>query len=74
MVVALQKAGFSRKPLSRLALIQEFIDRAEAPHGLSLNIGCKETSIGDVNLDIDGSPDIKSTVLFLPFRDRKSVV
>jgi len=40
--------------------------------GLSLNIGCKETRFGDVNLDINLQviPDVVADALHLPFRDR----
>ena len=58
----------SRTPVSRLDLVQQFAEGTNAPPGLSVNIGCKETSIGDVNLDIAGSPDVKGSVLSLPFK------
>ena len=56
------------RQLTRLSLIQELVEGSGAPLGKSANIGCKETSLGDVKLDIDGHPDIKGTVLSLPLR------
>lgn len=39
--------------------------------GPSLNIGCKETRLGDVNIDVDKDihPDIVADVLHLPFKN-----
>jgi SAM-dependent methyltransferase len=51
-----------------LELIRGFAKAANAPAGLSVNIGCKETSDGDVNLDISGHPDVRASALFLPFK------
>jgi len=56
------------RPVSRLELIHELVEEADVPPGLSVNIGCKETSYGDVNLDIAGYPDVRASVLFLPFK------
>jgi len=54
--------------VSRLELVREIAERANVPSGLSVNIGCKDTSNGDVNLDISGHPDVRASVLFLPFK------
>jgi len=54
--------------LSRLGLIEEVSREAQASPGFSINIGCKDTRLGDVNVDISGHPNIRGSVLFLPFR------
>src|SRR6266851_2487086 len=58
------RSASSQPPLSRLDLILQLVKRVDAPPGFSVNIGCKETSTGDVNLDIVGRPDVKGSVLF----------
>ncbi|HVH15853.1 MAG TPA: methyltransferase domain-containing protein [Candidatus Angelobacter sp.] len=42
--------------------------RARRPSGLVLNLGCKETRLGDINVDIRGRPDIRASALYLPFK------
>jgi SAM-dependent methyltransferase len=54
--------------LSRLELVEELSRQAQGSPGLSINIGCKDTRFGDINIDIRGHPSIKGSVLFLPFR------
>ena len=51
----------------RLRVIKEL---AQGVNGLSLNIGCKQTRFGDINLDIDTntSSDIIADALNLPFK------
>jgi SAM-dependent methyltransferase len=49
-------------------LVEGLVDKLKTPIGLSLNIGCKETSLGDIGLDIGGRPDVKGSALALPFR------
>jgi len=52
----------------RLRIIKEYTSKIK---GFSLNIGCKETSFGDVNIDIDHNTcsDSIADVLNLPFKD-----
>lgn len=52
----------------RLRVIKELSSDIQ---GLSLNVGCKETRFGNINLDIDPNinPDIVGDVLNLPFSD-----
>lgn len=57
------------KPLARIDLIRGITEQVESPPGLILNLGCKETRLGDINADIEGFPDLKANALFLPFRD-----
>jgi len=54
--------------VTRLSLIRDLMESSGAPQGHSANIGCKETSLGDVKVDIDGHPDVKGSVLSLPLR------
>jgi SAM-dependent methyltransferase len=54
--------------LSRLGFIEKLTREAQGSSGLSINIGCKDTRLGDINIDISGRPGIKGSVLFLPFR------
>lgn len=67
--VANAKAASKKRRLSRLELIEELSRQAQGAPGLSINIGCKETRLGDVNIDINGRPDVRASVLFLPFRE-----
>lgn len=53
---------------TRISLICKLVRDSPAPSGASLNIGCKQTRLGDVRLDITGNPDVKGSVLALPFR------
>src|SRR5438034_9426939 len=57
-----------RRHLTRLSLIKEYAETSTTPPGVSVNIGCKATTLGDVKLDIAGQPDVKGSVLSLPFR------
>ena len=57
-----------RRHLTRLSLIKEYAETSIIPPGVSVNIGCKATTLGDVKLDIAGQPDVKGSVLSLPFR------
>lgn len=57
------------KAFSRLELIQKTVGQAERPEGAVLNLGCKDTRIGNINVDISGFPDIRASALFLPFRE-----
>ncbi len=57
------------KRLSRLELIEELSRGAQKSSGLSINIGCKDTRLGDINIDISGHPNVRASVLFLPFRE-----
>jgi len=61
--------------LSRIDLIREIVGLVEAPRGLILNLGCKETRLGNINVDISGLPEVRADALFLPFRaDAFSIV
>lgn len=57
-----------KKRLTRLELIEELTRKTRGSSGFSINIGCKDTRLGDINFDISGRPNIKGSVLFLPFR------
>ncbi len=68
--VASSKTVSKKKRRSRLELIEELTREAQGSPGVSVNIGCKNTRFGDINIDISGHPSIKGSVLFLPFRAR----
>ena len=57
-----------KKQLSRLELIEHLSREAKTSSGLSINIGCKDTRLGDINIDISGDPNVRASVLYLPFR------
>ncbi|SRR6266566_2999647 len=62
-------ASNNRERLSRLELVERLSRKSQGSPGLSINIGCKDTRFGDINVDICGHPNIKGSVLFLPFRE-----
>jgi SAM-dependent methyltransferase len=64
-VIAIKAPGI----LSRLDFIEEIVKRIKPPDGRVLNLGCKATRLGDVNVDIRADPEVKATALVLPFKD-----
>jgi SAM-dependent methyltransferase len=67
-IVASSKAISRKKRWSRLRLIEELSREAQGSVGLSINIGSKDTRLGNINIDINGHPNIRGSVLYLPFR------
>lgn len=52
--------------------LKEVVKLSAGVNGPSLNIGCKETRLGDINVDVDANvkPDLVADVLDLPFKEK----
>lgn len=57
------------KILPRSDFIRELVRQAKPQGGPVLNLGCKATRFGDVNVDIRWNPEVRANALALPFKN-----